>query len=178
MLQASWSDELVVAHASHLSDATDELLAHTASCVLLDLLDVDDFKQINDSLGHAAGDRLLSGLADRLESMLRPMDTVARFGGDEFTFLIEELTAEREAILIADRINRAVRLPTHLEEGDTTVTVSIGISIVTDPAMPAEAVIREADSAMYRAKQLGGSRYELFDEISRQRAVDRLELEG
>jgi diguanylate cyclase (GGDEF)-like protein len=291
MLQASWSDGLVVAHASHLSDATDELLAHTASCVLLDLsdvvgripgveqirtaapdvpivvladhadedeavmivkagaqdclvrselspallrrslmyaierkrleaqlahralhdaltglpnralfldrlgvaldrsrrnnasiavlfLDVDNFKQINDSLGHAAGDRLLSGLADRLQSMLRPMDTVARFGGDEFTFLFEELTSDREVILIAERIGRAVRLPIHLEEGDTTVTVSIGISIVTDPTMPAEAVIREADSAMYRAKQLGRSRYELFDETSRQRAADRLELEG
>jgi diguanylate cyclase (GGDEF)-like protein len=291
MLQASWSDGLVVAHASHLSDATYELLAHTASCVLLDLsdvgdriaaveqirtaapdvpivvladradedeavtivkagaqdylvrselspallrrslmyaierkrleaqlahralhdaltglpnralfldrlgvaldrsrrnnasiavlfLDVDNFKQINDSLGHAAGDRLLSGLADRLQSMLRPMDTVARFGGDEFTFLFEELTSDREVILIAERIGRAVRLPIHLEEGDTTVTVSIGISIVTDPTMPAEAVIREADSAMYRAKQLGRSRYELFDETSRQRAADRLELEG
>ncbi|MGZ4321202.1 MAG: putative bifunctional diguanylate cyclase/phosphodiesterase [Solirubrobacteraceae bacterium] len=291
MLQASWSDGLVVAHAGQLMDATQELLEHTASCVLLDLsehddriaavqqirtaapdvpivvlaeradedeavivvkagaqdylvrselspallrrsvmyaierkrleaqlahralhdaltglpnralfldrlgvaldrsrrnnasiavlfLDVDNFKQINDSLGHAAGDRLLSGLADRLQSMLRPMDTVARFGGDEFTFLFEELTNEREVILIAERIGRAVRLPIHLEQGDTTVTVSIGISIVTDPTMPADAVIREADSAMYRAKQLGRSRYELFDETSRQRAIDRLELEG
>ena len=291
MLQASWSNGLVVAHAGQLTDATHELLEHAASCVLLDLsehedriaaveqirtaapdvpivvlaehadedeavtvvkagaqdylirselspallrravmyaierkrleaqlahralhdpltglpnralfldrlgvaldrsrrnnasiavlfLDVDNFKQINDSLGHAAGDRLLSGLADRLQSMLRPMDTVARFGGDEFTFLFEELTSEREVILIAERIGRAVRLPIHLEEADTTVTVSIGISIVTDPTMPAETVIREADSAMYRAKQLGRSRYELFDETSRQRAVDRLELEG
>jgi diguanylate cyclase (GGDEF)-like protein len=291
MLQATWSDGLVVAHAGQLSDATHELLEQAASCVLLDLsqpgdrvaaveqvrsaapdvpivvladhpdedeamravkagaqdylvrselspallrrslmyamerkrleaqlshralhdpltglpnralfldrlgvaldrsrrnsasiavlfLDVDNFKQINDSLGHAAGDRLLSGLADRLQSMLRPMDTVARFGGDEFTFLFEELTSEREVVLIAERIGRAVRLPIHLEEGDTTVTVSIGISIVTDPTMAADAVIREADSAMYRAKQLGRSRYELFDESSRQRAADRLELEG
>ena len=291
MLQASWSNGLVVAHAGQLTDARHELLEHAASCVLLDLsehedrvaaveqirtaapdvpivvlaehadedeavtvvkagaqdylirselspallrravmyaierkrleaqlahralhdpltglpnralfldrlgvaldrsrrnnasiavlfLDVDNFKQVNDSLGHAAGDRLLSGLADRLQSMLRPMDTVARFGGDEFTFLFEELTSEREVILIAERIGRAVRLPMHLEEADTTVTVSIGISIVTDPTMPAETVIREADAAMYRAKQLGRSRYELFDEISRQRAVDRLELEG
>ena len=291
MLQASWSDGLVVAHAGQLTDATHELLEHAASCVLLDLsehedriaaveqlrtaapdvpivvlaeradedeavivvksgaqdylvrselspallrravmyaierkrleaqlahralhdpltglpnralfldrlgvaldrsrrnnasiavlfLDVDNFKQINDSLGHAAGDRLLSGLADRLQSMLRPMDTVARFGGDEFTFLFEELTSEREVILIAERIGRAVRPPIHLEEADTEVTVSVGISIVSDPTMAAEAVIREADSAMYRAKQLGRSRYELFDETSRQRAVDRLELEG
>jgi diguanylate cyclase (GGDEF)-like protein len=160
-----------------LGVALDRSRRNNASIAVL-FLDVDNFKHINDSLGHAAGDRLLSGLADRLQSMLRPMDTVARIGGDEFTFLFEELTTEREVILIAERIGRAVRLPIHLEEGDTTVTVSIGITIVTDPTMAAEAVIREADSAMYRAKQLGRSRYELFDEVSRQRAVDRLELEG
>jgi diguanylate cyclase (GGDEF)-like protein len=160
-----------------LGVALDRSRRNNASIAVL-FLDVDNFKQINDSLGHAAGDRVLSGLADRLQSMLRPMDTVARFGGDEFTFLFEELTSEREVILIAERIGRAVRVPIHLEEADTAVTVSIGISIVTDPTMPAETVIREADSAMYRAKQLGRSRYELFDETSRQRAVDRLELEG
>ena len=121
-----------------LGVALDRSRRNNASIAVL-FLDVDNFKEINDSLGHAAGDRLLSGLADRLQSMLRPMDTVARFGGDEFTFLFEELTSEREVILIAERIGRAVRLPIHLEEGDTAVTVSIGISIVTDPTMPADA---------------------------------------
>jgi diguanylate cyclase (GGDEF)-like protein len=160
-----------------LGVALDRSRRNNASIAVL-FLDVDNFKQINDSLGHAAGDRLLSGLADRLQSMLRPMDTVARFGGDEFTFLFEELANEREVMLIAERIGRAVSPPIHLEEGDTSVTVSIGISLVTDPTMAAEAVIREADAAMYRAKQQGRARYELFDEASRQRALERLELES
>ena len=82
----------------------------TGAPVAVLFLDVDDFKEVNDSLGHAAGDRLLRILADRFREMLRPMDTVARFGGDEFTFLFEELESEREAVLIAERISRR-RLP-------------------------------------------------------------------
>jgi diguanylate cyclase (GGDEF)-like protein len=141
-------------------------------------LDVDNFKDVNDSLGHGAGDRLLAGLADRLQSMLRPMDTVARFGGDEFTFLFEDLAGDREVVLIAERIRRALSDPIHLEEDDITVAVSIGITVVTDPGNAPENVIREADAAMYRAKELGRSRYELYDESSRRRAVARIELEG
>ena len=97
-------------------------------------LDVDSFKEINDSMGHAAGDLLLRILADRFHDMLRPMDTVARFGGDEFTFLFEELESEREAILIADRISRSAAQPVTLGETEVgEVGVSIGIAIVTDP---------------------------------------------
>ncbi|MBV9311940.1 MAG: EAL domain-containing protein [Solirubrobacterales bacterium] len=150
----------------------------TSASVAVLFLDVDNFKQVNDSLGHAAGDRLLVGLAERLRAMLRPMDTVARFGGDEFTFLFEDLESEREVVLIAERISRTARMPVRLEEGEMTVTVSIGIAMVSDPAIPAETVIRESDVAMYRAKELGRSRYELFDESSRQRAMQRLELES
>jgi diguanylate cyclase (GGDEF)-like protein len=160
-----------------LGVALDRSRRNDASIAVL-FLDVDNFKEVNDSLGHAAGDRLLSGLADRLQSMLRPMDTVARFGGDEFTFLFEDLAGEREVVLIAERIRRAVSDPIHLEEGDITVAVSIGITLVTDPTTAPENVIREADAAMYRAKELGRSRYELYDESSRRRAVARIELEG
>jgi diguanylate cyclase (GGDEF)-like protein len=140
-------------------------------------LDVDNFKQVNDSLGHAAGDRLLAVLADRLRSMLRPMDTVARFGGDEFTLLFEDLASEREVVLVAERIARAAQLPIRLEEGEARVTVSIGIAVVDDPAVPPEAAIRDADAAMYRAKERGRSRFELFDEAAKLRATRRLELE-
>jgi diguanylate cyclase (GGDEF)-like protein len=160
-----------------LGVALDRSRRNDASIAVL-FLDVDNFKEVNDSLGHDAGDRLLSGLADRLQSMLRPMDTVARFGGDEFTFLIEDLAGEREVVLIAERIRRSVGDPIHLEEGDITVAVSIGITLVTDPTTAPENVIREADTAMYRAKELGRSRYELYDESSRRRALARIELEG
>ncbi len=150
----------------------------TGTAVAVLFLDVDDFKHINDTLGHAAGDRLLEGLAERLRTMLRPMDTVARFGGDEFTFLFEDLASEREAILIAERISRAAGLPIPVADSEESVTVSIGIAMVRDPAVAAEAVIREADAAMYRAKELGRSRFELYDESSRQRAMERIELES
>jgi diguanylate cyclase (GGDEF)-like protein len=150
----------------------------TSASVAVLFLDVDNFKQVNDTLGHAAGDRVLMGLADRLRGMLRPMDTVARFGGDEFTFLFEELGSEREVVLIAERISRTAGTPLRLDEGEASITVSIGIAMVSDPSVPPDAVIREADAAMYRAKELGRSRYELFDEASRARAMERLELEA
>jgi diguanylate cyclase (GGDEF)-like protein len=149
----------------------------TSASIAVLFLDVDNFKTINDSLGHAAGDQLLVGLAHRLRAMLRPMDTVARFGGDEFTFLFEDLESEREVVLIAERVSRTAGLPILLDDRETALTVSIGIAMVTDPSVPPETVIRESDAAMYRAKELGRSRYELFDEASRQRASERLEME-
>jgi diguanylate cyclase (GGDEF)-like protein len=160
-----------------LTVALDRARRTNASIAVL-FLDVDHFKQINDTLGHGAGDRLLKELAGRLRSMLRPMDTVARFGGDEFTFLFEELTSEREVLLITERITHAAKVPVRLPEAETQVTVSIGIAMVEDPSIGAEAVIREADAAMYRAKELGRARYELFDDASRQRATERVELES
>jgi diguanylate cyclase (GGDEF)-like protein len=130
-------------------------------------LDFDNFKQINDSRGHAAGDHVLATLGERLSGLLRPMDTVARFGGDEFTFLFEGLTSEREVVLIADRICQAATDPIDHDGVELTVTVSVGIATVVDPSVAAEAIIREADAAMYRAKERGRSRHELFDEDSR-----------
>jgi diguanylate cyclase (GGDEF)-like protein len=141
-------------------------------------LDVDNFKHINDSYGHEAGDAVLVGLAERLRAMLRPMDTVARFGGDEFTFLFEDLATDREIVLIAERIRRATSRPIRLIDTEASVTVSMGIATVDDPSVTPESVLREADAAMYRAKELGRSRYELYDESSRQRALERLELEA
>ncbi len=152
-----------------LGVALDRSRRTNASVAVL-FVDVDNFKEINDSLGHSAGDRLLTELAARLRTMLRPMDTVSRFGGDEFTLLFEDLSSEREVVLIAERITQAMGRPIRLEQGEAAVTVSIGIATVTDPTIPPETVIREADAAMYRAKELGRSRYELFDETSRQRA--------
>ena len=141
-------------------------------------LDFDNFKQINDSRGHAVGDRLLAALGERLSALLRPMDTVARFGGDEFTFLFEDLTSEREVVLIADRICQAASSPPIDVDGiELSVTVSVGIAMVADPSVSPDTVIREADAAMYRAKERGRSRFELFDEESRRRAIARIDLE-
>jgi diguanylate cyclase (GGDEF)-like protein len=140
-------------------------------------LDVDKFKLINDSLGHSAGDQVLIGLADRLQEMLRPMDTMARFGGDEFTFVFEGLESEQEALVILERISRTASQPMRLNSGEASITVSIGLAIVTDPEVPPEHIIRDADSAMYRAKQQGGAGYELFNESARRRARELLELQ-
>src|SRR5207302_456993 len=160
-----------------LSVALDRARRSGASVAVL-FLDVDNFKDINDSRGHSAGDHLLVELAERLRTMLRPMDTVARFGGDEFTFLFEDLADEREVVAIAQRISDSAGLPFRLDGAQVTVTASIGIAIVADAAIPPEAVIQEADAAMYRAKEHGRARFELFDEASGQRAMERLELES
>jgi len=150
----------------------------TGAPVAVLFLDVDGFKPVNDTMGHAAGDRLLTVLADRFRELLRPMDTVARFGGDEFTFLFEALESEREAVLIAERIRHSAGRAIALGETESSVAVSIGIAIVSDPAVTPDSVIRDADAAMYRAKELGGARFELFDETSRHRASQRFELEA
>jgi diguanylate cyclase (GGDEF)-like protein len=141
-------------------------------------LDFDNFKEINDTRGHAAGDRVLSSLGGRLSGLLRPMDTVARFGGDEFTFLFEGITSEREVVLIADRICQAVSRSINVDGVPLTATVSVGIAMVGDPTVSPDTIIREADAAMYRAKDRGRARYELFDEDSRRRANQRIELEA
>ena len=161
-----------------LGVALDRARRSSGTSTAVFFLDVDGFKTINDTLGHGAGDRVLATLAQRLRGMLRPMDTIARFGGDEFTLLFENLSGEREIVLIAERISRLAGLPIPLDEGEASVSVSIGISTVVDPTTPAETVLRESDAAMYRAKERGGARFELFDELSRLHATERMELEA
>ncbi|MDX6660000.1 MAG: hypothetical protein QOJ55_822, partial [Solirubrobacteraceae bacterium] len=141
-------------------------------------LDLDRFKVVNDSLGHEAGDRLLLDVANRLRGVVRPGDTVARFGGDEFTILCD-VRDERDAVLIAERVAAAVEAPFTLDDNEAFLTTSLGIALTTGrEEADAEALIRDADAAMYRAKERGKSRYELFDSDMRARAVDRLEVEN
>jgi diguanylate cyclase (GGDEF)-like protein/PAS domain S-box-containing protein len=137
-------------------------------------LDLDRFKFVNDSYGHAAGDRLLVAVADRLRSALRPSDTVARFGGDEFVVLCEEVAGEEAALEIAGRMSDAVSRPVLLPEGEVFVTASLGVALSGTADDTAENLLRDADTAMYRAKDQGRARTEVFDERTHQRAVHQL----
>jgi diguanylate cyclase (GGDEF)-like protein len=149
----------------------------TGGPVVVLFLDVDDFKQINDTLGHGAGDHLLMELAQRFRAMLRPMDTVARFGGDEFTFLFEGLESDEEAALVAQRVTQSASLPIMVGGEQRTVSISIGVYIVTDPEEEIDDVIRQADTAMYRAKESGGARFEVFEEVMNRLPGPRTHLE-
>jgi diguanylate cyclase (GGDEF)-like protein/PAS domain S-box-containing protein len=141
-------------------------------------VDVDNFKHVNDTLGHHIGDELLVGVAQRLRDAVRPADTVARFGGDEFGLLLEEIGSERDAIATAERIASAFSRPFLLETGPQFVTASIGIVISDGTRSQASDLLRDADTAMYRAKERGRARYELFDEQMRRRALARMRLEN
>ncbi|CAN5133009.1 hypothetical protein BH20ACT16_BH20ACT16_11270 [soil metagenome] len=139
-------------------------------------LDLDHFKFINDSRGHGAGDQLLQKLAERLTTVMRPGDTLARFGGDEFCIVCDGLGGAADAAGIAQRLLEALALPFTLSAGEHFVSASIGISLADGTARSAEDLIREADAAMYRAKDGGRGRFELFDEIMRSDATRRLRL--
>ncbi|MGH2962934.1 MAG: putative bifunctional diguanylate cyclase/phosphodiesterase [Solirubrobacterales bacterium] len=147
------------------------------SSVAVIFLDIDYFKLVNDSLGHPAGDELLRAVAPRLKQALRPGDTVARFGGDEFGVLLEDISNERDATRVAERIAIALSPPFVVQEREHFVTASAGIAIGGAGQRP-EALIRDADAAMYRAKERGRARYEIFDEVMRLRVAKRLRIEN
>jgi diguanylate cyclase (GGDEF)-like protein/PAS domain S-box-containing protein len=137
-------------------------------------LDIDHFKVINDSLGHPAGDRLLVALADRLRAAIRPHDTVARFGGDEFIVLCNGVPDEKVARDLAQRISDAVAKPITLPEGEVFVTASVGIALSDSELDNPETLLRNADVAMYRAKEEGRARAALFQTDAHDRAVRHL----
>ncbi|MGH8973575.1 MAG: putative bifunctional diguanylate cyclase/phosphodiesterase [Acidimicrobiia bacterium] len=142
-------------------------------------LDIDRLKWVNDSLGHAAGDQLLVDVARRLDSVLRPGDTVARFGGDEFVVLCEDLGSAGEAITVAERLREALASPFHVRGREIGLTASIGIALASTSSHDTpDALLRDADAAMYRAKERGRDRVELFDDHMRSRALARLETES
>jgi len=153
-------------------------LARRASEVAVVLLDIDNFKLVNDSLGHGAGDQLLMQIAPRLETALRPGDTIARLGGDEFVMLLEEIHDERSAAVVAERLVAAFELPFDLSPGEHFAKASLGIAIANrDGATPA-GLIRDADAALYQAKAKGRARFEVFDRAMRARTVQRLSVEN
>jgi diguanylate cyclase (GGDEF)-like protein/PAS domain S-box-containing protein len=145
--------------------------------VVVMYLDLDNFKSVNDSLGHSAGDQLLVTAAARLLNATRGSDTVARLGGDEFAILLENVREDGEARIVADRIARTMREPIHVGEDNVFVGVSIGIARALEED-GADEVLRNADVAMYTAKGKGKGNYQFFEQSMRTAVVDRLELEA
>jgi len=162
---------------ARLSDAI-RRCARTGRGVAVVFADVDNFKVINDSLGHQSGDELLQAVAQRLAGVLRPQDVLSRFGGDELTAYVEGIDGEEEALAVAHRMAAAMRAPFMLGGVPRFLTASFGIAVTRDPAADPRALLRDADSAMYRAKERGKSRCELFDASMHRDAVERLELEN
>ncbi len=150
----------------------------TGSRLAVFFLDIDEFKNVNDSLGHEAGDLVLAALPPRLRLALRQADTVARFGGDEFVILCEDLEAESDVTKIAGRLIEAFEQSIELEGREYHLSVSVGVVIVESGAGGAAAILRDADVAMYRAKGLGRGRFELFDARMRARVLERIQLES
>jgi diguanylate cyclase (GGDEF)-like protein len=138
-------------------------------------LDLDRFKTVNDSLGHAAGDELLVTVARRIDESLRSADTAARLGGDEFAILLEDLSGVQEAVLVAERLTEALHAPVVVQGREVLVCASVGIAVGN---VGSSELLRQADVAMYRAKAEGKGRYRVFEESMQADVVERLELEG
>jgi diguanylate cyclase (GGDEF)-like protein/PAS domain S-box-containing protein len=138
-------------------------------------LDLDRFKLINDSLGHDVGDRILRAVADRLSSVMRDSDTLARFGGDEFTVLCDGIDNDGDALEVAQRLVKAMRQPLATSSGETFVSLSVGIALSGDGPESGAVLLRNADVAMYRAKGRGPSRIEIYREDDEENVYSRLQ---
>ena len=140
-------------------------------------LDLDRFKNINDSLGHSFGDRILNICGDRLRESVRAIDTVARPGGDEFVVLIDSISTTQEVQVVVDRIIKSISKPIYLDNLELSVTASIGIVAFSNQYEKPDEILRDADIAMYQAKRNNLTRYEFFNVAMREKANNRLELE-
>lgn len=141
-------------------------------------LGLDNFKNINDSLGHSAGDQMLIEVAERLKSHVRPFDTVARFGGDLFAILLDNVKNAGDMICIVERLHNEVRLTMNINNYEVYTTASIGITVGKTGHEKPEDILREADTAMYKAKALGKATYVIFDETMHAQATSHLQLEN
>jgi diguanylate cyclase (GGDEF)-like protein/PAS domain S-box-containing protein len=160
-----------------LHQALDRTRRRTDQQVAVLFMDLDEFKAINDSLGHEAGDLVLKAVAGRMESCLRPEDSLARFGGDEFVVLLEAIGGLDVAVQVAERITRELGRPFVLEGKELFVSSSIGIGVGNARTRTPEGLLRDADAAMYRVKAEGGA-FKVFDPAMYERNKGRIELEG
>jgi diguanylate cyclase (GGDEF)-like protein/PAS domain S-box-containing protein len=126
-------------------------------------IDLDRFKNINDTLGHSTGDKVLSLSATRMQECVRQTDTLARLGGDEFTIILQDINEEFDAVLVAEKILHTFKSPIRLDAHELYLTPSVGIALFPDNGSTVDDLIKFADTAMYRAKELGGNNYQLFD---------------
>ena len=164
---------LLLDRLQHALDAT----ARSDSTVAVLFMDLDRFKLLNDSMGHHAGDELLGAVAARLQASVRPGDTVARFGGDEFVVLCPEVSGPLQAEVIAERVLAGLEAPFDIGGAEVYAGASIGVSLPGDDSADPASLVRDADAAMYRAKDLGRGRVELFDGEMRARSLKRLRFE-
>ena len=146
--------------------------------VTLLFVDLDHFKGVNDSLGHGAGDVVLVAVAERLRGLAREGDTAGRFGGDEFVLVCDDPVDEQDPAALADRVAQALKAPFWVAGKQLTMTASVGIATATSPYVRAQDLLRNADAAMYRAKELGKNRAIIFDEAMRVRAMTRFNIES
>ena len=163
-----------------LNDRVSQAIAlaprHTKQVAVL-FLDLDGFKHINDSLGHPIGDKLLQSIAKRLVDCVRGSDTVSRQGGDEFVVLLSEVEQPEDAAITARRMLQAVAEAHSIDQHDLHVTTSIGVSVYPDDGLDAETLIKNADTAMYQAKENGRQSYQFFKPAMNVRAVERQSIE-
>jgi diguanylate cyclase (GGDEF)-like protein len=181
LVQAFHDDLTGLANRALFKDRVEHALTRRQPArrtVALLFLDIDRFKTVNDSLGHRVGDGLLIAIAERLHAVLRPEDTIARFGGDEFAILVDDVGSPREVLALAERISSAFDAPFRLEEREITIRSSIGVVLASGGHATADDLLRDADVAMYRAKASGRGSYALFEPSMQAEVAARQELES
>jgi diguanylate cyclase (GGDEF)-like protein len=161
-----------------LGDATDRSRRLDETLFAVVFLDLDDFKLINDSMGHHVGDEVIVAVARRLEECVRGGDIVARLGGDEFAILLERVADARDTAIVAERVQEALAKPFNIGGFDHRVTASIGVALSSSANERPEYLLRSADMAMYRAKSAGRNRFEMFDRAMHAEALARLQIEN
>lgn len=162
---------------NHLRHAIERADGNSHAKFAVLFLDLDRFKVINDSLGHAVGDKLLIAIAERLKACVRPGDVVARLGGDEFTILLNRSGDTSEVVRVAERLQNKISEPFKIDNYEVFTTASIGIIVSGKVSRAAEDFLRDADAAMYRAKEAGKARYEIFDREMHVRNMNLLQVE-
>ena len=160
-----------------LSDATHRARRGQDGLFAVLFLDLDGFKLVNDSMGHHVGDEMLISIARRLEACVRGGDIVARLGGDEFAILLERIIDVRDAAMVAERVQESLQVPLSIGGYEHATSASIGVALSTGASEQPEYVLRSADIAMYRAKNTGRGRYEMFDRAMHAEALTRLQIE-